>query len=238
MGKGAPLRWLENRWLRRFLRGQGVEIGALWRRFPVPKDARVWYVDRLDPRALEQTFTAYEKVVPPDLVAEADALPLASGSLDFLIAGHVLEHLFFPLRTLRAWYEMLAPGGALLLRVPDKRFTFDVRRARTPLAHLLEEEERPERYDREAHYADFVEHVRGWPRSDPRYDAEMKRLMGEDHRVHFHVWTDEDVRELIEFTQQSWRLAWEPKVFWRAHFYRKECIVLLQKSGGPESRTA
>jgi hypothetical protein len=46
MGKGAPLRWVENCILRRYMTGRGVEIGALWRRFRVSRDARVWYLDR------------------------------------------------------------------------------------------------------------------------------------------------------------------------------------------------
>jgi len=37
MGKGAPLRWIENRCLGRHLHGGGIEIGALWCRFPVPQ---------------------------------------------------------------------------------------------------------------------------------------------------------------------------------------------------------
>lgn len=40
------MRWIENQVLRRHLRGRGVEIGALWRKFPVPADAKVWYLDR------------------------------------------------------------------------------------------------------------------------------------------------------------------------------------------------
>jgi mRNA interferase MazF len=44
--KGAALRWVENKRLGRHLRGRGVEIGALWRRFPVAARCVVWYVDR------------------------------------------------------------------------------------------------------------------------------------------------------------------------------------------------
>jgi len=46
MGKGAPLRWIENRVIARYLSGRGVEIGALWKKFPVSRGAKVWYVDR------------------------------------------------------------------------------------------------------------------------------------------------------------------------------------------------
>jgi hypothetical protein len=44
---------------------------------------------------------------------------------------------------LRVWYEALASGGVLLLKIPDKRYTFDSRRSRAPLSHLLAEHEHP-----------------------------------------------------------------------------------------------
>jgi hypothetical protein len=54
--------------------------------------------------------------------------------------------------------------------------------------------------------------------------------MDHNHSIHFHVWIDDDVREIINFTRQTWRLAWDPVVFWGAHFYRKETtVVLLRK---------
>jgi len=170
MGKGAPLRWWENRQMGRHLRGRGLEVGALWKRFPVPATVeRVWYADRLDVEGLAEHFTGHVKgVLPIDLVADATRLPVAPRSLDFLIACNILEHLPFPLAALRHWHEALAPGGALLVRVPDKRYTFDHRRPRTPLAHLIEEYEHPGRFDRRAHYADFVEHVHGRAPGDPR----------------------------------------------------------------------
>src|SRR4051794_4791504 len=98
MGKGAPLRWLENQTLRRHLSGCGVEIGALWRRFPVRSNARVWYLDQQGPSGLQTHYGEFKIIVRPDVIADAGDLPFASGSLDFIIASHVLEHLPFPLR--------------------------------------------------------------------------------------------------------------------------------------------
>lgn len=231
MGKGAPLRWVENRILRRYLHGRGVEIGALWRRFPVPRTARVWYVDRQTGKGLEDRYAPYyEKLVPPHLVAEAAQLPLAPGSLDFIIASHVLEHLPFPLVGLRGWYEALAPGGALVLRVPDMRYTFDARRERTRLAHLVEEFEHPERFDRRAHFAEWVEKVYNQKPGDPGFEPLLKDLMAQDYSIHFHAWTDADLHEILDFTRQVWRLEWEPEIFWGAHFYRKEVVALLVRN--------
>jgi SAM-dependent methyltransferase len=229
--KGALLRWLENRYLRRYLHGTGMEVGALSRRFSVPQGVRVWYVDRLGLDGLGRHYPELQgKILSPDLLAEATQLPVRPASLDFLIAGHVLEHLPLPLLALRSWYEALAPGGVLLLKVPDKRYTFDVHRARTPLAHLINEHNNPERFDTWAHYADWVEIVGGQNSSAPAFEDAVQNLMDHNHSIHFHVWIDDDVREIINFTRQTWRLAWDPVVFWSAHFYRKETtVVLLRK---------
>ncbi len=231
MSKGALLRWLENRYLQRHLHGRGVEIGALWRRFPVPAGVQVFYADKLGPAGLEGHYPELKgSILRPDILAEATQLPVRPATLDFVIASHVLEHLPDPLLALRAWYDSLAPGGVLLLKVPDKRHTFDAPRARTPLSHLLEEHRHPERFDPRAHsHADWVQHVGSKSPSTPEFDQEVQDLIDRDYSIHFHVWIDEDLREIINLTRQEWGLKWEPVVFWRAHFYRKETTILLRR---------
>jgi len=230
MGKGAPLRWLENRILGRYFHGKGIEIGALWRRFPLPVRARAWYVDRLDPVNLDQQYAELKgAIVKPHIIADASQLPFAVASLNFIIASHVLEHMPFPLSALRHWYEILAPGGALLLRIPNKRYTFDVLRARTSLQHLLEEEAQPERFDRRLHFADWVQNVSGRSPGTAEFEGELRDLIQMDYSIHYHVWIDADVQELINFTRSSWNLRWQAVVFWGAHFYRKETVALLMR---------
>lgn len=208
-----------------------MEIGALWRRFPVPRRARVWYVDRSAGVGLDTHYPELAgKTLPPDLLADAMQLPVRPASLDFLIASHVLEHLRFPLLALRAWHDVLAPGGALLLKVPDKRYSFDVRRARTPLAHLIEEHQSPAQFDNGTHYADWLENIGGQNRLAPEFQGAVQDLINQDYSIHFHVWIDVDVLEMINFTRQAWGLDWKPAVFLRAHFYRKETTVLLMRS--------
>ena len=230
MGKGALLRWGENRFLRSHIRGRGMEVGALWKRFPVNRTAQVWYVDRFSVKDLRIHYPEIAgPLVSPDVVADANDLPVAPSSLDFIIVSHLLEHLPFPLKALRSWYYSLRRGGVLLLRVPDKRFTFDVHRKRTPLEHLIEEYENPERFDNDAHYADWVAHVVGHKPNDPQFDQQMKILLRQHYSIHYHVWTDEDVGQMVEYTRQNWGFDWKTKLFWRAHFYRKEAVVLLAR---------
>jgi SAM-dependent methyltransferase len=225
MGKGAPLRWLENRYLRRHLRGRGMEIGALWRRFPVHPRAR--------PEDLKRQYPdVSEKIFLPDLMAEATELPVADGSLDFLIASHVLEHLPFPLFALRDWYQALAPGGALLLKIPDKRYTFDWRRARTPLARLLAEYERPELFDWRGRYADWVQNVDGRRASEAEFERAIESLKAGAFNIHYQVWIDEDLLELIEFTRGAWGFDWKPRV------HRGEAIHTAMPPNGIRFRRA
>lgn len=228
VGKGAPLRWLENFYLRTYLRGRGIEIGGLWRKFRVPLRTTVWYVDRLPVDQLAQHYSEVQgSIIAPDIIADAESLPFRG--LDFIIATHVLEHLQFPLRALKSWYEGLSPGGVLLLKVPDKRFTFDRNRERTSLQHLVEEFEHPDRIDVRAHYADWVARVNGRHPDGPEFAQELQALMAMNYSIHYHVWTDHDLREIITYTRSVWHLDWEPLVFWNAHFYRKETVTLLQK---------
>jgi SAM-dependent methyltransferase len=228
MERRALLTWLENFYLRRYFNGRGIEIGALWRRFPLPRHVRVWHLDRLKCAELEEHYPELQgKILRPDLLADATELPVPPGSLDFMIASHVLEHLPFPLKALRSWYEALAPGGVLLLKIPDKRYTFDVRRERTPLQHLIAESDDSLAFDPRVHYADWVANVGPWRADSASLDDAVADLMRRDYSIHFHVWIDDDVREIVDFTRREWRLNWEPVVFWGAHFYRKETTVLL-----------
>lgn len=230
MGKGAPLRWIENQILRRHLRGRGIEIGALWRKFPVRCRVRVWYVDRDTTDGLNAHYSDLDRpLVKPDVVADAAQLPFAPGSLDFIIASHVLEHLQFPLAALESWYRLLAKDGVLLLRIPDKRFTFDVRRARTPLSHLVEEHASPARFDKRAHFVDWVQGVADHRAGTADFEQQVRHLLDIDYSIHYHVWTSGDVQELIAHTRNTLNLQWEPIICWSAHFYRKETVALLRR---------
>jgi len=70
-------------------------------------------------------------------VAEAGNLAgIADGEYEFVLASHVLEHVANPLRALEEWKRVVAPGGLLVVIVPDRRWTFDHRRPLTTFEHL------------------------------------------------------------------------------------------------------
>ncbi len=70
-------------------------------------------------------------------VAEAsDLSQIRDGTYEFLLASHVLEHVANPLRALEEWRRVLGRRGAMLVIVPDRRGTFDHRRAPTTFEHV------------------------------------------------------------------------------------------------------
>lgn len=75
-------------------------------------------------------------VAPIDIVAPGDKLPVADGSVDFVISSHVLEHFVDPIAALVEWYRVVRPGGYVYLIAPHMERTFDRDRERTTLAQL------------------------------------------------------------------------------------------------------
>ena len=76
---------------------------------------RVTAVER-DPVQAERARAKCEHVIVADL---AEAAPKLSGPFDVIIYGDVLEHLADPLSTLLAVNQSLAPGGLVVVSVPN-----------------------------------------------------------------------------------------------------------------------
>lgn len=72
-----------------------------------------------------------------DVIAEADKLPFPDGEWDFVVASHVLEHLYDPIKTISEWLRVVKPGGYVFIIFPHKERMFDKDRPRTTLAELL-----------------------------------------------------------------------------------------------------
>jgi len=104
--KSLARRLADSRFVRRYFRGQGLDIGggpdplALYVEFfPLVTGIRTW--DRKDGDA-------------QDLTGVAD------GQYDFVHSSHCLEHLVDPRAGLRNWFRVLKPGGHLVVSVPDE----------------------------------------------------------------------------------------------------------------------
>src|SRR5438034_3915304 len=145
-----------------YLKGRGLEIGALHNPLRVSSRAKVRYVDRLPVAGLRAQYPDLrdKKLVRVDVVDDGERLDtIGTATQDFVIANHFLEHCQDPIRTLDSFFRVLRPGGILYMAVPDKRFTFDRDRPVTPLAHLLRDHAEGPAWSRRGHYEEYVAHV-------------------------------------------------------------------------------
>ncbi|HUZ88274.1 MAG TPA: methyltransferase domain-containing protein [Candidatus Acidoferrales bacterium] len=186
----------------RLLRGSGIEIGALHRPLPLPLRARVTYVDRMPVEKLRQHYAelADLDLTAVDVIGSAEDLSaFGSGSLDFVIANHLIEHLEDPIVGLKEFHRVLHARGLLFMCVPDARVTFDRLRPLTTVDHLLAEHRggRPAvAANRRSHYEDWVANVEcsgvlgDLHRPDTAAGPEglVKKLLDMDYSIHFHCW--------------------------------------------------
>lgn len=192
-------RSLRDRIARTYLRGHGIEIGALFNPQPLPRGATVRYVDRLPVDKLREQYPdlADKPLVPVDIVDDGERLAtIDDESQDFVIANHFLEHCEDPIGALSNMIRVLRPGGVVYLAIPDKRFTFDRNRPVTTLHHLRTDHEYGPAASRAGHYQEYVRHVHK-PATPELAAAQTADLMGREYSIHFHVWTQREILELL-----------------------------------------
>ena len=155
----------------RFLKGDGLEIGALHLPLWLPDGARARYVDRYSREDLRREYPELRThdLVEVDVVDDGETLAtVADESADFVIANHFIEHTENPIRTLGRHAQVLKPGGVLYMAVPDKRFTFDRDRPVTPLEHMVADHANGAHHSRRVHYEEWARLVEHAPRAPGR----------------------------------------------------------------------
>ncbi len=175
----------------RFLCGEGVEIGALDYPLRLPRGAHVRYVDHLDEHGLREihgdTLLNGRPLVIPDVVDDGARLErFADGSLDFVVANHMLEHVEDPVAALEHQLRVLKPGGVLYLALPDARDSFDAARKRTSVEHLLRDHDEGPEISRRQHYEECAELIEG--HKGESVSTRALEMEAEDLHLHFHVW--------------------------------------------------
>jgi len=181
-----------------FLRGEGLEIGALHLPLRLPPGARARYVDRMSVADLRRQYPelANKPLVTPDIIDNGETLAtVADGSADFVVANHFLEHCEDPIRTLQNLTRVLRPGGILFCAVPDKRTCFDRDRATTTLDHLLRDHREGPEGSRRDHYIEWARDVDKLV--EPYFSAQVNGYMEMRYSIHFHNWTPEAFLEFL-----------------------------------------
>lgn len=212
---------------RAYIRGSGIEIGALNKSLRVPRGAHVTYVDRLPVPQLQQHYPDIppRTFVPVDIVDDGERLAtIPASSQDFVIANHFLEHCQDPIGTLGHLLRVVRPGGVLYVAVPDKRRTFDRDRPVTSLSHLIDDHEQgPERSLRG--------HLEEWARLVDRVPTERvapwaHQLLRTGYSIHYHVWSPLELLELIVWLERDGALPFAPELFLQR---KEEMILILRK---------
>lgn len=216
--------------LSRWLEGDGIEIGALHRPLGVTPAAHVTYVDHLSEEDLRKHYPelAALPLTPVGVIGSAEDLSaFEDGSLDFVIANHLLEHLEYPVRGLLEFQRVLRPGGLLYLSLPDQRVTFDRKRALTTVDHLLDEEANSAaEANRRDHYVDWAAHVND---KAPGVEAETNadELMNQHYSIHFHTWRPDTFLEFLIAARQRTPLEFQILQFAAAEFDQDDEFCML-----------
>ena len=128
---------------------RGLEIGPLTSPIVRPEDiegrGQIFYLDHLSKAGLKEKYKDdssinVEKIVNVDFVcSDGDIVRSVEDKVfDYVIASHVIEHSPNLLKFVEDISSILSPGGLLFLIIPDKRFTFDLKRPETTFGEVLE----------------------------------------------------------------------------------------------------
>ncbi|MEG4232668.1 methyltransferase domain-containing protein [Microcoleus sp. Pol11C3] len=211
-----------------YLKGEGIEVGALHAPLQVPESVKVHYVDRMSVSDLRKQYPELGAVglVEADIVDNGETLSsIADNSWDFLIANHMIEHCQNPIGALENFLRVIKPGGLVYMGVPDKRYTFDIDRPLTSLNHLIQDYHEGPEWSKLSHYQEWVSLV------DNKFHQEsvpvrMQHLLDIDYSIHFHVWTAETFPEFLAYCKNNLSFGFEIELL-KENF--DEIVTILRK---------
>src|SRR6266851_166554 len=96
----------------KYLRGRGVEFGAMNAPLEVAEGVAVQYADRVTADQLRITFPAASHIRGPDIISDLESMAgIDDNSQNFVIANHVLEHVQNPIRAIASMARVLRNDG-------------------------------------------------------------------------------------------------------------------------------
>ncbi len=194
-----------------YLRGQGIEIGALHNPLKVPRSTKVQYIDRMSVEELRKHYPELKsfKLVKIDIIDDGETLEtIENTSQDFVIANHFLEHCEDPIKAIINFFRVLREGGILYLSIPDKRYTFDKKRVVTSFDHLIRDHEESPSVSRMEHLEDWVINVEG-QKTETTIQDRIQELDEMKYSIHYHNWTQKELFDLFRQLDKRFGLSME-----------------------------
>lgn len=136
-------------------------------------------------------------------IFEATAMSALSSSIyDFVLSSHMLEHTANPILALCEWKRLLKDDGALVLLLPNCRFTFDHQRPVTTMAHLISDFKAQISEDDLTHLPEILA-LHDLARDPDAGDMEAFRSRSkrnfENRCLHHHVFDAQLAIDLVEY---------------------------------------
>lgn len=211
----------------RYLRGEGIEIGALHQPLAIPMFAKVKYLDKWSADVLRKQYPEFESdIVDVDILDDGERLDnVEDSSQNFVIANHFLEHSQNPIDTLSNILRVLKDGGTLFLAIPDKRYTFDEGRPITPIEHILRDYKEGPAWSKRQHFEEWVRIVNKVHDEDEA-QSKISRLVEADTHIHYHVWTQAEMLEMLLALKNDLNFGFEFELFIKNYL---EVIFILKK---------
>ena len=141
-----------------------------------------------------------------------------------MVANHFLEHCQDPIGALTHFFRVLKAGGVLYLAVPDKRQTFDHDRPTTSLEHLIRDHESGPEQSRRGHVEEWTRLINGAQEPDD-VTRQVKYLLDSDYSIHYHVWTQKEILELLVYLRNQ--QPFDIEIFLQRGY---EIVVVLRKT--------
>jgi ubiquinone/menaquinone biosynthesis C-methylase UbiE len=117
---------------------KGIEIGGSAHNDYGLNTKNVDFTDDMNTVFKEAEKALCGEKMKVDIVAEGDQLPFENGKWDFVLASHVIEHFFDPIKTIQEWLRVVKPGGYVYMVVPRVDCVPDEHRPCTPLQEFID----------------------------------------------------------------------------------------------------
>jgi ubiquinone/menaquinone biosynthesis C-methylase UbiE len=199
-------KWLQHsrKSLSRNLQGDGVEIGPGNLPMLFSNKVNMTYIDINTQETLSRFHPQYKfDNLTNFIIADADNLPkVTNNTYDFLVANHVIEHVKNPLKAFKRWYEVVKPGGHLIIIFPNRDECFDKGRPYTTISHLVSEfklanDSKEMHTNLKNHLYEHYANVRykdDTTRMHKELDIEKEIRRGSSH---YHVWGEENTHSFF-----------------------------------------